>query len=366
MRSALAVTLFIVLLTARVHAEPVSITIAGTDDNAAAMTAVVSELLVPLAVEPQFARVESINIAAIATPQQDARPALARVWLDMTGGERATTYVVDAPWERVLIRHVLVHGAVDEVTREELAHIVASSVEALLAGGRIGIERQKAFASVVPKPPPPPEPPLPPRPPPPVLAPLPPTAPSDEPSPLRLGLGVFYELMTLGADGPLINGPGGALSLRHAAGSFQPGAVLTAQFRLPALAEMENVELELVGSALRLLAMGDLEFDSAFGLRLALGPGIDIDRVSPRLFGGVSGTVNDPSVEVSAVARAAAAGRLRLTSRLAFEVLLAADVALTHRDYAVRIAGEQRTILDPSRLRPVASIGLHTDLWGGE
>ena len=73
-------------------------------------------------------------------------------------------YLVDAAWERARVRRVPASEGVDEVVREELAHMLASGVAGLLAGAPLEQTREEVRVELglpAPEPPPPPSPPPP-------------------------------------------------------------------------------------------------------------------------------------------------------------------------------------------------------------
>jgi hypothetical protein len=129
----------------------VDLTLWSNDDAARATEAALAELLgrlgARLCVQPPARPASSAIIDAPPSPS----PALARVWIDVIP-TRATVMLVDGPWERVLIRHVALPSAFDEVAREEVVHIVHSAIEALKAGRPIGSTLAAPTPAPVPEP----------------------------------------------------------------------------------------------------------------------------------------------------------------------------------------------------------------------
>jgi hypothetical protein len=83
----------------------------------------------------------------LSTRGSDAR-VLARVWIDVSGAERAVIYVANTASDRFLVRFVPVTAGYDEIARESLAHIVESATDALLSGAEIGVAREDAARTV--------------------------------------------------------------------------------------------------------------------------------------------------------------------------------------------------------------------------
>jgi hypothetical protein len=115
--------------------------VAGDRQDASALADVVGELLERFDVELRLEYVERFDPADVVTPDGSAPPAVARAWIDLApeliGEEptQATLFLADASWERLCVRRVPLADGVDEVAREELAHMLASGVEGLLAPG---------------------------------------------------------------------------------------------------------------------------------------------------------------------------------------------------------------------------------------
>ena len=52
----------------------------------------------------ELSRVAAVNARGLLDPVPGAEPALARIWVDVTGAERAVIYVVDRSWTHTYIR----------------------------------------------------------------------------------------------------------------------------------------------------------------------------------------------------------------------------------------------------------------------
>ena len=96
-----------------------------------------------------------IPAAADRRPKRGAAPrlheapcALACLWIDLGVAKptRALVYISATASEQVVIRSLPLPAGVDEVAREEVAHIVASSVEALQAGRPLPVATNAADA----------------------------------------------------------------------------------------------------------------------------------------------------------------------------------------------------------------------------
>src|SRR5580658_1271399 len=110
MRAAWLVFLVATAITCRAAADEssdaprvVDLYLAASDSEAPAMEKVARELLERLDVTIRLTRIEHVDPRVVVKPDRSAAPAVARVWVDLTGEGPRTLYVVDAPWERVLV-----------------------------------------------------------------------------------------------------------------------------------------------------------------------------------------------------------------------------------------------------------------------
>src|SRR5204863_4530285 len=117
----------------------VEIKLVAPSESWPALETVLSELLARLQVSVRFATIASVDARQIMSERSDDPPSVARVWIDMHEPNRVTLYLTGDRADRMLVRHVPLVTRVDEVAREEIAHIVEATVDALLVGGRIGV-----------------------------------------------------------------------------------------------------------------------------------------------------------------------------------------------------------------------------------
>jgi hypothetical protein len=318
--------------------------VAASDADAAAIERVVRELLMRLHVEVHVARVGRVDPSDVVTPQSPITPALARVWVDLTGDGPATLYVVDGPWERVLVRHV--ERVSDEMMREEVGHILETGVDALLHGGRIGVEKgdlaqaknaeAKALAPQLEKAP----------------APAPPTP------ALRGEVGLLYEAQLFGPGGIIRQGPELSLVASTQAGSLRAGIWITGQVRIPVVVNDAVVALRFDSLATRALAALDLPVATRTSLRFAVGGGLDFDHIAPRL-----GT--DPTAQLTAaesvvlpVARASVGVGFRLVPHADLHVGLASDFDFSGTRYSALRGGAEELVFAPFAVRPALYLGV--------
>lgn len=348
------------------QARQVQVAIAGPSDEAAALEEVVRELMARMPVGVDYARPSAVDPTDVITPRADAAPAVARVWLDLGRPGRATVFLVDEPWERILVRHVDAPNGVDEVTRETIGHIVQSSVEAMLAGQRIGLAREEARAALglgpvaADAPPgssPKAAPPVPGRPDRGVRA-------DRAPASLGLDVGVRYEALAWSRESPALHGPGVAVSTTFGAALPRVGVEASGQYRFPTTVEGKPAGVRLDSGALRLVAIADLALSRSVLARAAAGGGLDLVGVEARIVAGTDTTAEPaeltlvPQLRAAVAAASAADGGHRLWGGIA------AELDLTDTRYVVDVEGERVTVFDPWRTRVGVYVGATTRVLG--
>ncbi len=316
-------------------------------DEDRALKAVLSELLDRLQVTTHFTTIPTLETEEMWN-HAGAAPAVARAWIDLREPGQVTLYLTGDQQDRVLIRQVPLVRNLDEVAREEIAHIVEAAVDELLLGGQIGVEKKHDAD-------------LPPR------AVLPPPLP--EP-PLRLDIGFGYAAQGWDEKRAPLHGPAAFVSLAKKTGPWRPGAWVSAELRFPEVVRKDNepVQMTLDQGALRLLFVVDHSLTSRWIVRGGVGGGLDWIHVVP----SESGTSNDAQPAFNRGTRAVAMLRALAIARYALAVKselffgLAADVDPSNARYVVdTVNGEQtRTtpFFHPWPIRPMAMIGITADV----
>lgn len=230
--------------------------------------------------DTSFELIGRVDRASVVTPGPPSPRQLARVWIDL-GREQSehasdpvTIYVVDGPWERVLVRQVGHHENI-EITWEEIGHIVESALVALRAGERIGVGRALAqeqllpVSSVAPLPPPPPDP----------LGeePAPPATPASGP-PWGIRAGAFYTASAYGyGAGPRVaSGAGGLIDVHATSRSLRFSATIMGEYRLPSTVDRGAAVVHLEGGALHVLASASYSPAPRHQVHVGAGPGFEL------------------------------------------------------------------------------------------
>lgn len=340
---------------------PVTVTIAG-DSDPRATEATLRDLFAHLPIAGASSTPEvtldvtvspEIASGSITDPPASPTPAFARVWIDMRS-DTCLVSIADASWERIYQRRMARPPGSDDVTREQVAQVVVSAVEAMLAGGTIGVARAELAPAV--KPPPRASRPVRERPPSPAPRPPGPSA--------NLGLG--YEALAY-ASSTLAHGPSASLRGALPFGGWRLGVELAGQWRAPLVVDRAPIGVRLDMKAVRLLGYAERELSPQLAVRAGLGPGVDVIEIEPRALGegapsGQTITVEGKRSRVTPVLR----GSLALDARVARSVHVVVagvlDHALQNRAFVVRRQGSDEPVLAPFALRPGLTLSLVGDL----
>jgi hypothetical protein len=327
----------------------VEVVLGGSADTTATMREILGELLGRLAVAVAYREASAIDVRDVVTPRAGAQPVTARVWLELGSSERATLYLADDGWERILVRNVSLADGLDEVAREQLGHIVETGVEALLEGGKIGIARADVVEQLgvaVPEP----------------AAPAPPPTPARDPQPPR-GPGAWLELgyqaQLWGGPVPGYHGPVLGAGLFARAPRLRPGGLFTAQYIVPSSIEREDLHLALQGVALRVMAALAPSVREGVALHVALGGGVDVVAARP---GAARDSMVRPGPGFAAgFPQAHAELGVRVALGRGFELRILGLVGVDLVDGYFFVSGTPRRFFDPWVPRP----GLRVSVaWG--
>jgi hypothetical protein len=324
--------------------EAVEVVIAADDASAPAMRAVVVELIGRLRLPVTVALAPGVNAAEVITPRAAAEPRVARAWIDLSKPERATLYLVDSDWERILIRHVRNLPGHEELAREAVGHILETAVDALAHGARIGVTREEARAEIEKASAP-------------VTPLVAPTPSATGPGP-RLEFGAAYEAELYAQGGLVANGPVGTFYVGAPRGKLRPGGWLTLQYRLPVIVDTLPIGVRLDGVTARALAAIDFAVAPRLEVRLGAGAGVDVMHMTPRLEGS-PGTVrgNDEDFVV-VVARVSGGVLWSLSANVALSLIVSCDLDPSGSRYVAVAADLLEPVLSPWSVRPALSLGL--------
>jgi hypothetical protein len=280
-------------------------------------------------------------------PAPGAPPALAHVWIDLAVSkpDQVLVYLADAQRQRVLLRTIKLPHGLDEVVREEISLIVASSVATLRSGAPLNVGRSDDVLLSTPQPP---------------------------PAPTRI------TWMTLGASGAAERWsadqtmvPAVSLTTLLGRGSptrrFQPALWLTVGYH-GAETSSQPLALQLRGGSLALVALPGWRVSPRVALRLGLGAGLDLLSVKP-----VATSPQNPMLQLepalwSPTLFGRAAGRVDvdLSRTLLVFLAVAAELGITKSRFVVGRQNDTQTVYDPARLRPSVLVGIEGRILGAD
>jgi hypothetical protein len=330
----------------------VDVVLVGSEADARSMREVAEELLARLGVTATVTLAARVDPGDVINPKAGAEPRVARAWIDLSRTDRATLYLVDRDWERVLIRHLRKSAGHEELTREAVGHVLETAVDALLHGARIGVVREEARRELEephsPAPPPESSP-----------VPGPPEPEPARPSTLDLGLrwGAAYEAGLYASGVVVTHGPEATLVVVSGHARVRPGLWLTLQYRLPLTVDAEPLGVRLDAAAGRLLAAIEAPLGARTVLRAGLGAGIDAVHSTPL---GEQSQASPASAQnfVITVGRASAGLAYALSRSVSITSVVSCDLDVSGTRYVSVVDGTPTPALSPWTLRPALAIGV--------
>jgi hypothetical protein len=325
----------------------VDVAIAADDEaEGQAMKAVVDELIARLPLVATVTFVSSVDPAEVITPRAGVERRVARAWIDLSSPERATLYLVDRDWERVLVRHVRKVTGHDELAREAIGHILETAVDALAHGATIGVAREQVGSD---------EPQAPPSLPSASLAPG--LAPPRAAGPPHGEIGAAVESEMLASD-VVATGPAADVYIGADRGRLRLGGWLTLQYRLPVIVNAAPLGVRLDGASLRALATVDAPAGKRLAFRFGIGAALDATHMTPRLEGKPDTMVAKDQDFAVLVARVSAGAVTRLSAHLVLTFTVSCDVDPSGTRYVALVQGAETTVLSPWPARPALSLGI--------
>jgi hypothetical protein len=329
----------------------VVIAIAGPDEERAAQTSALRELLLRLGLEVRASasREPPWSSEDRAPPGKGVR---ARVWIDARGADHVDIRVqvvraggFDAPVERLVPR-----GDANEIVVERVAHAVYATLESLLERTEEGTPPSRASAPSLEPPPSPAN---------------QDTSPRARPPGIGLDATAFASCRGIASGAGPVFGGGAAFDLVARNLALRPSLWLAAAVQETFDVQGPDVDLEtnvssfraLPGLELLRLPLLDLDFGAGIGLDLFHTIPRDARRGSVRL--GDGRTLGDPLIEAQVLSRI----RIAQGARLLVGVQLDYDFA-THRYTSVDRFGNASEVLEPWALRPAVILGVCFPLGG--
>jgi hypothetical protein len=331
----------------------IEIAIAATSPPAAASVREdLQELLARRGVDVRYRRLDAVDRDEVLRPAAQSPCSLACIWIDLgvASAGRAFVYISATAADQVVIRSLPLPGGVDEVAREEVSHIVATSVEALQAGRPLTAAADHPDDAVVAKaePPPPPPPPAPPA------------------GAAWVGAGLGAGAARESSDHLALPTLGLSLLVGSERARLAPALWLQAA-GFSSDASGDTVALRFRGG--ELAAMGAIA-TSPHGravARLGLGAGLELRSTTPSLAGGAAAgglALASPPLDPTVFVRAAARFEYRLFGRVGLFAALACDARVMSHRYTIVKDAMTESVYQPDRLRPSLFVGIDALLSG--
>jgi hypothetical protein len=323
------------------------LSVAAPAGEAERLEQVTRELLARLDVQVELRPVARVDVAEVRRALGPGQRYFARVWIELAKSGNARLYLEHGASDRVLVRDVAGDADNPELVREELGHILQTAVEGLKAGEEVGAPRGDALKEVAPeaetattRPDRP--------------APQPTRAAAPKPSERArpLAFGPRYEVSWLGDGARFEDGPGAVLELARPVG-FE----LAGYYRRPLKVEGSPVGVRLQTLSARALVTVQVWQTDGGTVRLGAGAGADFVRVSPIAYFGRSAELADGAWRKLAVARLQASYARRAFRFLELQVSVGLDLDPSNTRYVFQQNAGERTVLEPSPLRPLLSVG---------
>jgi hypothetical protein len=319
----------------------VELVVAASADETARLQQVVTELLGRLSVTVRVRRVQAIDVSDVAHPSTSTSASLARAYVDLEHprNDHAVLWLVDLAHDRVLIRELEAGPGREELTREELGHILEASTEGLLAGEAIGVPRQEAL---------------------PLLEPAPRREPSPPREPHREAWQgtLLYEAAVLAGFEHLAHGPEAGLFFPFPLGATHLGMWLTGQYRFPNDVNATPIGARLEGGALRALLTFDEHLGANLKLRWGLGGGADFVALEPAERGASRVSLAPSRLLSFGIVRTAVTLQVRLSPVVSLCARIAADFDFSDTTYVFQRAAGDEPVLRPWAVRPARAPGV--------
>jgi hypothetical protein len=314
--------------------------IAAERDEAEQLAQVAGELLGRLSVTVQVSRAASVDVTDIARLSPSDRDYLARIYVDLRAPDQAILWFVDSRRDRVLLRKLARAPDTEELTREELGHIIETSTEGVLSGAEIGRPRAEVIPMPQTK----------------RRGAVPSRASTSEPASWQIAL--LYEVQGFATAAHIVHGPEASFFLPLPTHTPALGMWVTGQYRLPVTVEQTSVGADLEGGAFRALLTLDAPLHSRVKLRGAAGAGADIVHVAPHSAQAAGVSLAEDSTLSFFVIRAAFGIELRLSAWICLWSRFAADVDFTGTRYVFERNSGDVVVLEPWPIRPAIAVGI--------
>jgi hypothetical protein len=247
--------------------------------------------------------------------------AIAVIWLDLSAPQHVFLFIADSTGGRVLVRTVRTETQDVEAQLETLSVIVRGSIEGLLAGGKIGVER-------------------------------PVTGAAREDDVERLGASIGYALQLFAPTDPVVHGARIAMHVRLSRWFF-----LLAAYRLdlPVEAESQEVSADIWSHPIELGLFGQWRFSR---WRLDVGACAVVDIVTFRVTARDRGVdADDPGAQATAALYPFVRIDRIIGRHASLFFSVGIDIEVYNHRYVVTTAENSRIVVAPWVVRPIFELG---------
>jgi hypothetical protein len=314
----------------------------GPASATAAVKDVTTELLAREHVNVSWVGQASFRPQDIFALEAGASSAAIAVWIDLSAAAEARLYFRDVRADRFFLRSVPLARGIDEMAKEEIAHIVANAVSALSTGLGETLTRTQARVALD-------------------MRRAPELRSVEAPSPWRWSATLLLGGQLFASELPPVANAAGGLALAHPLPGRWSNAVggwASLGYQLAADYRGSMVGATVQSTALRAGGLWTGELSRRLVLGVALGAGVDRIRYSSQAMreevtGSPGGTFYVPAVCLWVGLD------FRLVDGLALTVHVSSDVLLEEIHFNLDDSdGRVSRVLEPYSLRPGAAFGL--------
>jgi hypothetical protein len=334
-------------------APPRAVEVIATGEKSAtvAVETLVRELLQRLPVVIRWVYAPEIDLRDVLS-RRTADPGLAaRVWVDLSDAAGARLFVANAASDHFLVRLVPAGDGHREVEQEAVAQIIGSAVDAILAGGEIGVTREVAVRQIANAP---------------ARdvtrvenAPIPLARPSSLQNDIAGGVGAFVAVRALGP-GPAIGVDPGLMAAVGAPRRWpvQPLLILELHYDAPLDWPGNAVAVRIEGAGGSLQAGLRASIGSRVSIQASTGLGADALHAEPRALSGSDFTAREPFWLAATVVTVRAACEMTVAPRVSLVASAGFDVNLRGIEFNVSDNGSTQPNIVPWRVWPVVDLGV--------
>lgn len=273
-----------------------------------------------------------------------------RCFIDLSALPRARLYFADRSAQHFLARDIDLARGLDDLGKEELGQVVASSIEVLLDNAASGMDRNHMTSVLTDRPP---------------ASAAQPEPGADVSVPSQISsvtfeLGAFYSLQAFASDIAVSQGPGAFGTVGAPFRSTRLSLRWSAQLVLPQQLEGPLLGTRLDTTALRIGLGGERDLGERSRVGLWLGGGLDVVYIDPRQGSTQDAELTSPRYSQITLLSAVAEFSVRVSRDVRLTCAFVADSDLRPRHYDVTTPTGVTSVLEPWRVRPGIIVGVAT------